>query len=348
MLPHVDYLTVHTPLTEETRNMIGEPELEILRPGVRLINCARGGIYNEAALVKGLQEGKLGGVALDVFTEEPCKTSPLFGMPGVLCTPHLGASTEEAQTNVAVEAAELLIDFLNTGAIRHAVNMTPIDRKELATMRSHLDVAYWLGLLHAQAARGRVQMCKLQYSGEVAGKSTKLLSASFATGLLENALDRSVNIVNAELLLKERGIELVEECSSDRGDFTSLITAQVTTAQGTRLASGTVFGNQLVRLVRVDDYRLDAFLDGILLCFTHQDVPGIIGAVGTIFGRHEVNIAQMSVGRAVAGGSAIGILNLDSLPPQAALDEVLQHPHIQSCTVIKLPGPGELPAWLAG
>jgi D-3-phosphoglycerate dehydrogenase len=348
MLPHVDYLTVHTPLTDETRNMIGEPELAILKPGVRLINCARGGIYNEAALVKGLQEGKIAGVALDVFTEEPCKKSPLFGMPGVLCTPHLGASTEEAQTNVAVEAAELLIDFLATGAIRHAVNMTPIDRKDLESLRMYLDVAYRLGMMFAQMARGAPKRCVLEYRGEVAEKKTKLLNASFATGLLEHALPGTVNIVNAEVLLRERGIELVEQRHVERGDFTSLISAEIVTDQKSYKASGTVFGNQLERLVRLGNYRLDAYLDGILFVFTHQDVPGIVGAVGTILGRHKVNIAQMSVGRAAQGGEAIGVLNLDNEPPAAALEELLAHPGIQSGKVVKLPPAGSLPAWLAG
>jgi len=348
LLPHVDYLTVHTPLTDETRNMIGEPELAILKPGVRLINCARGGIYNEAALVKGLQEGKIGGVALDVFAEEPCKKSPLFGMPGVLCTPHLGASTEEAQTNVAVEAAELLIDFLATGTIRHAVNMTPIDRKDLESLRMYLDVAYRLGLMHAQMARGLPKRCVLTYRGEVAEKKTKLLNASFATGLLAQALPGTVNIVNAEVLLRERGIELVEQRHTERGDFNSVISAEIVTDQKSYKASGTVFGNQLERLVQLGSYRLDAYLDGILFVFTHLDVPGIVGAVGTILGRHKVNIAQMSVGRSAQGGEAIGVLNLDNEPPAEALKELLAHPGIQSGTVVKLPTAGTLPGWLAG
>jgi D-3-phosphoglycerate dehydrogenase len=350
LLPICDYLTVHTPLTDETRGLVGKKELANLKPGIRLINCARGGIYDEAALVEGLDSGKIGGVALDVFAKEPCTDSPLYGKPGVLCTPHLGASTEEAQTNVAVEGVGLLTDFLLTGAVRHAVNMSPIDPKTLESLRGYLDVAYRLGLLLSQLERrpGAVRRCELHYRGEVAGKDTKLLTASFAAGLLQNALAEEVNIVNAEVLLRERGIELVEQKRGDLGAFSSVISAQLKTTDGECTVGGTLFGNNMPRLVQIDDHRLETYLDGILMIFTHEDVPGVIGKVGTIFGAHNVNIGQMSVGRASTqpGGRAIGVLNLDNLPPQAALDEVLKHPGIHSTTVIRLPEAGDLPAWL--
>ncbi|MEQ8785734.1 MAG: phosphoglycerate dehydrogenase [Pirellulaceae bacterium] len=350
MLPRVDYLTVHTPLTPETKDLINIETLELLKPGARLINAARGGIYNEQALLAGLESGKLGGVALDVFCEEPCTSSPLFGRPDVLCTPHLGASTEEAQTQVAVEAVHLLVNFLTTGEIRHAVNMAAIDPKTLETLRGYLDVAYRLGLLLAQWHGSGAGTCRLRYRGEVASKNTKLLTAAFCAGLLERVLDEDVNIVNAEVLLRERGTRLEEETRSHMGAFSSSINAEVEGDGKVYSAGGTLFGNDMPRLFRLGEYRLEAYLDGKLLIFTHDDVPGIIGRVGTIFGNHEVNIAQMAVGRAgtAPGGAAIGVLNLDSLPPQAALDEVLAMDHIQSVRVIELPPAGELPAWLQG
>jgi D-3-phosphoglycerate dehydrogenase len=348
MLPHVDYLTVHTPLTPETRDLIGPKEIDMLRPGVRLINCARGGIYDEAALVEGLRSGKLGGVALDVFAQEPCTNSPLFGMPNVLCTPHLGASTEEAQTQVAAEGAQLLIDFLTTGAIRHAVNVAAVDPKKLAGLKDFLDVAYRLGLLLAQLDRTPAKACRLTYRGEVAGKDTKLLTATVAAGLLQHSLEDEINFVNAEVLLRERGIELTEQSTADRGAFNSVITAELTTQSRTYKVSGTFFGHQMARLVQIGEYRLDAYLDGVLLVFTHRDVPGIIGKVGTIFGQHRVNIAQMAVGRAKPGGDAIGVLNLDSRPPADALSEVQGHPDILSVSVVELPVAGDLPPWLEG
>ena len=348
MLPHVDYLTVHTPLTPETTNLIDKAALAIIKPGARLINCARGGIYNEEALVEGLKSGKLGGVALDVFAEEPCTKSPLFGMPNVVCTPHLGASTEEAQTQVAVEAVQLVVNYLTTGEIRHAVNMAAIDPKTLEAIRGYLDLAYRLGLLAAQWHSGGSSACHITYRGEVTQKNTRLLTAAFCAGLLARALDEKPNIVNAEVLLRERGIQLTEESRSDMGAFRSSVTAEVKSGNQSYAVGGTLFGNNMPRLIRLGDYRLEAYLDGNLMIFTHNDVPGIIGTVGTIFGNHRVNIAQMSVGRAGAapGGGAIGVLNLDSLPPQAAIDEVLRHKDIQSVKVIELPKAGELPAWL--
>jgi D-3-phosphoglycerate dehydrogenase len=271
-------------------------------------------------------------------------------MPGVLCTPHLGASTEEAQTQVAAEGATLLVDFLSTGAIRHAVNMSNVDPKKLAALRDYLDLGYRLGLLLAQLDRTAAKACRLLYRGEVAAKDTRLITAAVAAGLLANALEEDINIVNAETLLRERGIELIEQSRSDFGAFSSVIQAELVTESQTHKAAGTLFGQNMPRLVQMGEFRLDAFLDGVLLVFTHHDVPGIIGKVGTIFGAHKVNIAQMAVGRAShrPGGEAIGILNLDTRPPAAALDEVASHPDITSVSIIELPPAGELPTWLIG
>ncbi|HEY2825984.1 MAG TPA: NAD(P)-dependent oxidoreductase, partial [Pirellulales bacterium] len=346
LLSRIDYLTVHTPLTDETTGIVNHETLPLLRTGVRLINCARGGIYDEAALAEGLKAGRIAGVALDVFVDEPCTNSPLFGMPGVLCTPHLGASTEEAQAQVAVEGVGLLVDFLTTGAIRHAVNMSPLDPKTLEALRGHLDLAYRLGRLLAQLAHGSPKRCEIHYRGEVAGKNTKLLSAAFACGLLASALVEDINIINSEVLLRERGIELVEQSRQVRGAFNSLISAQVTTDSESCRAAGTLFGNNMPRLVQIDGHRLEAYLDGVLLVFTHIDVPGIIGRVGTIFGQHHVNIAQMAVGRGEPGGAATGVLNLDGEPPAAALNAVRSAPDIKSATVVQLPPAGQLPGWL--
>ncbi len=348
MLPQLDYLTVHTPLTDETRNLIDRAALETMKPTVRLLNCARGGIYNEQALAEAIKAGRIAGVALDVFETEPNTESPLFGLPGVLCTPHLGASTEEAQAQVAIEGVGLLVDFLTTGAIRHAVNMSPLDPKTLENMRGDLDVAHRLGLLLSQLSPSVPKSCVLHYRGEVAGKNTKLLTAAFAAGFLETALDEDINIVNAEVLFRERGIDLVEQRRSDMGAFASTVTAEVNTDKETFRAAGTLFGHNMPRLVQLNDHKLEAYMDGVLLIFTHQDVPGIIGRVGTIFGTHKVNIAQMAVGRAAPGGAATGVLNLDAEPPDAALKEVLASPDINTARVIRLPPAGQLPTWLQG
>jgi len=348
LLPRVDYLTVHTPLTEETKYLVGMKQLEVLKKGVRLINCARGGIYEEAALVEGLKRGIIAGVALDVFEEEPCTNSPLFGMPGVICTPHLGASTEEAQTQVAIEGIQLLINFFKTGEIRHAVNVASLDPKTLDALRAYLDAAYRLGLLMAQWHAGSIGSCQLNYRGEVADKDTKLLTAAFCAGLLEKAMADDVNIINSEMLLRERGIELTENRNRELGAFSSSITAEVN-GGGQRVKAGvTVFGNNMSRLISIDDYRLEAYLDGHMLFFTHTDVPGIIGRVGTVFGQHQVNIGQMSVGRATQqpGGHAIGVLNLDGVPPKVAMDQLMAISAIEKVQMVELPAMGVLPAWL--
>ena len=346
MLPQVDYLTVHTPLTNETRNLISFKEIEMIKSGARLINCARGGIYDEQALVAGLQSGKLAGVALDVYENEPCTNSPLFGMAGTLCTPHLGASTEEAQTQVAMEAVQLVVNYLTTGEIRHAVNVAALDPKTLNNLRGFLDVAYRLGLTLAQLHQGNASKCHLIYQGELVDKDTKLLSAAFCVGLIEHALAEEVNIINAEVLLRDRGIDLSEEIRRDKGPFTSSILASVETDHQTYTVGGTTFGNDMPRLFRVGDFRLEAYLDGVLLVFHHTDTPGMIGTIGTILGNQRVNIAQMAVGRAERGGKAVGVLNLDCSPPDAAMQEVLDHPEIITAEVIELPPAGLLPAWL--
>jgi D-3-phosphoglycerate dehydrogenase len=293
-----------------------------------------------------LESGKIAGVALDVFVEEPCTDSPLFGKPGVLCTPHLGASTEEAQTSVAVEAVQLLTDYLINGTIRHSVNVAPLDAKTLESLKGYVDVAYRLGMLIAGLQEGNVRECKINYRGEISDRDTKVLTAVFAAGLLKNALDEEVNLVNAEYMLRDRGIELTVESHSEMGAFRSTMSAELKTDSGQHKVAGTVFGQSMPRLVAIDGYRLEAYLDGCLLVYTHKDVPGIIGKVGTLFGEHGVNIGQMAVGRDQAGGDAIGILNLDAAPSAEALEAMKKLPSISSARVIHLPESGELPAWL--
>lgn len=346
LLPLCDFLTIHVPLTEETRDLIGARELGLMKRGARILNCARGGLINEEALAEGLRTGQIAGAALDVFVEEPPPADhPLLKLPNAIFTPHLGASTVEAQTLVAQEAAQLMIDFLTRGAVQFAVNMVSVDRTEREEVRPSVDLARRLGLLLAQMSPGTVQRVELSYRGEIARRGTKLVTAAFAAGLLEYRLAESVNIVNAELLARERGIEIVEEISPKKGDFGTLIKAEVFADKKSFVAAGTLFGHQFLRLVQLGPYHLDTFLDGIMLILTHRDVPGLIGFIGTIFGKHRVNIAQMTVGRQTAGGEAIAVLNLDSQPPEEALREVRAHAEIRSLHVVKLPPAGEMPAW---
>jgi D-3-phosphoglycerate dehydrogenase len=342
-----DYITLHTPLSAETRHLVGPRELGMMKDGVRLINCARGGLIDEAALIEALDSGKVAGAAVDVFDPEPPPADlPLIVHPKTLVTPHLGASTEEAQISVAVEAARLLADFFERGQIKFSVNMPTLDRAELDEIRAYLDLARRIGMLHAQMDRGTVKSATLRYRGEIAAKNTRLITASFAAGWLESALESPINLVNAEMLVKDRGIAITEEKSTEPGDFGSMIQTEVTTDRKTYIASATLFGKQFLRLVQLGPYRLDAHLDGTLLIFTHRDVPGLIGFIGTTFGRHGVNIAQMNVGRQKPGGEAIGVVNLDGFPPPEAVAEVTSHKDILSVSVIRLPAMGEMPPWL--
>lgn len=346
LLPKCDFITVHTPLTEETRNLIGAPQFAQMKRGVRLLNCARGGIINEEALAEALRSGQVACAALDVFVQEPPPAEhPLLKLPNVVFTPHLGASTVEAQVTVAREAAQLLIDFLTKGTVQFAVNMAAVDRGELEELKQYVDLARRLGLLHAQMCQGAVRRVEMSYRGEIARRSTKLVTAAFTAGLLEFRLSQNVNIVNAELLARERGIEIIEQISPKKGDFGTLIRADVLTEKKTYVAAGTLFGNQFLRLVQLGPYQMDTYMDGVLLIFTHRDVPGLIGFIGTIFGKHQVNIAQMTVGRQQPGGEAIAVLNLDSQPPEEALSEVKAHTQISSLCVVKLPPAGDMPAW---
>ncbi len=352
--PQCDFITLHTPLSAETRNVIDAKALERMRTGVRIINCARGGLIDEVALLEALNSGKVAGAAIDVFEPEPpAADHPLIVHPKTVVTPHLGASTEEAQVAVSEEAARLLIDFFKRGQVRFSVNLPNLNRAELEDLRMYLELGRRLGMLHAQMDRGSPKSATLRYRGEVAHKNTRLITASFAAGWLESALEAGqVNLVNAEVLLRERGIQVVEEVSTDTGDFGTMIQAEVTTDRKTYIAAGTLFGRRYLRLVRLGEYLMETPLDGTLLIFSHNDRPGVIGAIGTVFGRQGVNIAHMSVGRQriagkTVGGEAIGVVNLDAVPSPEAIAAVESQPDVLSVSVITLPEEGAMPPWLA-
>lgn len=351
LVTRADYLTVHTPLTDETRGIINAARLAAMPHGARIINCARGGIVDEGDLADAIESGRIAGAAIDVFTSEPPTNRRLIDLPQVLSTPHLGASTDEAQEMVAVEAAEIIAGYLLKKEIRYAVNMAPVSAAEMKDLRHYLSLSYRLGLLASQMIRGQA-LCSadIDFRGEAAGKNTHLLMSVFTTGLLEGALDASVNLVNAAAVAQERGISITESASGDCENFASLISVRLTTDQKEFSASGTIFGNQFQRLVRLGRYPLEAFLDGILLIYRHRDVPGLIGFIGTILGRHNVNIANMALGRQnkEAGGDSVAVLNLDSEPSQAALDEILEHPEVTGIEIVRLPAAGLIPAWLGG
>jgi len=346
LLPKCDFLTLHIPLLPDTKDFIDKRELALMPKGARLLNVARGGIVNEQALADALGTGHIAGAGLDVFEEEPpAASNPLLKAPNIVLTPHLGASTVEAQEAVAVEAANLLVDFLTRGVIQCAVNMAAVNRAEMDEMRHFVDLARRLGMFQAQTAIGSIRKATLQFRGDLAKRNTKLLSAAFTAGLLEKHMADSVNVVNAPVLARERGIEIVTTASESKGDFANLLHTEVETEQGKFITAGTIFGDRYLRLVQIGEYRLDAYLDGILMVFMHQDVPGLIGFMGTECGRHGVNIASMNLGRMKAGGDAVAVLNLDQDPPAAVLKIIGSHEKIKSVMIVKLPPAGEMPVW---
>jgi D-3-phosphoglycerate dehydrogenase len=348
MLPLVDYLTVHVPLTDATRNLIDEKEIAMMKDGVFLINCARGGIYNMDALLKGIESGKLGGVGLDVFPEEPFTESPLFGKPNVVCTPHLGASTKEAQMNVALEAVQLLIDYLSHGVIRQAVNFTPLDPKTLSDLRGPLDLAHRLGLLAQQVAPGPVSSVKIKYRGELAKKSSALVTSAFCSGFLTGVISEEVNIVSAVPMMQERGIKLVEEKDGADTDFASVISVELETDKGALSFAGTLFGAVIPRLIKFRNMRLDSQLDGSLLITMQKDQPGIVAALGAASAKRGVNIAQMALGRNLnaPNGLAVSVLSLDGEVPADLLPDVKTIEGVVDAISVKLPESGVYPSWL--
>jgi len=346
-----DYLSVHTPLNDETRGLINAERMRKMRPGARIINCARGGIVDEADLVEAVRAGTIAGAAMDVYPQEPpAEDDPIRGVDNIITTPHLGASTAEAQESVAVEAAEIISAFLVNNEVRHAINMAPISGAELQESKAYLDLGYRLGLLQTQLLKQRfqsagIQEAKINYRGEVSDKQTRLITSAFIAGLLTSGADEPANIINAESIARERGIAITESSSREGGDFTSTVNTTLVTDNGEFSVSGTIFGDRFLRLVRLDGFHLDAYLDGQLLIFRHEDKPGLIGFIGTVCGKHGVNISHMSLGREDSG-EAVAVLNLDSVPSKEAADEVLTNAAVTGVDLVALPPAGEPLPWL--
>jgi D-3-phosphoglycerate dehydrogenase len=344
MLPRVDVLTVHVPMSADTKGLIGAEAFARMKPTAMVVNCARGGIIDEAALHDALVAGRIAGAALDVYESEPNTTSPLFQLPNVVVTPHLGASTTEAQINVSIEAAQLLVDYFQTGVVKCAVNMASIDAAELADVRRFMDIAYRLGILQSQV-HPTVRRAIIEYRGEVAKKNTRLVTAAFTLGLLQRNLP-DANLVSARQLAEDRGVRIEERSSSEPSDFASLVQAVVESDAGSYTAAATTRGASFNRLVRLGSFRLDSYLEGCLLILEHRDQPGIIARTSAILANDRVNIAQMVVGRQRQGGEAVGVLALDATPSESAMQELARlrdEGLVTKLRVVQLPPAGVLP-----
>jgi D-3-phosphoglycerate dehydrogenase / 2-oxoglutarate reductase len=334
LMRRADFITLHTPLTDKTRNIIDAKALARAKKGVRIINCARGGLVDEEALRAALDSGHVAGAACDVFTEEPATSNPLFGHPNVVCTPHLGAATAEAQENVALQIAEQMSDYLLHGAISNAVNFPSITAEEAPRLRPFIDLAEKLGSFAGQLTESGMKKVQLAYEGGVAGMNTKALTSSAIAGLLRPIL-QEVNVVSAPLVAKERGIVIEEVTRAAAGDYESLVTVTITTERQTRHVSGTVFADGRPRIVNIKGIRMDAEFGASMIYITNLDKPGFIGKFSSTLGDAGINIATFHVGRDAPGGNAIALIEIDGELPPAVLAAVLALPQVQQARPLK-------------
>lgn len=352
-----DFITVHIPLTDETRGLIGKKQFAQMKRGVRLINCARGGIIVEHELADAIRNGQVAGAALDVFEEEPPPADfPLRKLDAVVMTPHLGAATVEAQERVGIEIAQAVFDFLTTGTIRNAVNAANLDVKTVEALRPYLQLGEKLGKLVAQLASGKVSRLHITYHGKASELQFNPISRAALKGFLESAavgrlsqppsgltapetgaLQPKVNEINAPAIAEQLGIHLEESKVVQSADYTEMISVEARGAEASASAAATFFGSpNNPRIVRINDMFVEAQPSGVLLTFINKDRPGIVGEIGTLLGKHKVNIASMSLSRNTVGGEALTVINLDSVPPPVALTEIEGKPDIRGVKVVVL------------
>ena len=329
LLARADFITLHTPLTEQTRNILSRKNLAKTKKGVRIINCARGGLIDEVALKDGLDSGHIGGAALDVFATEPAKDSPLFGTPNFICTPHLGASTNEAQVNVALQVAEQMADYLVNGGVTNALNMPSLSAEEAPKLRPYMALAENLGSLVGQLAHGSLDKISIEVEGAAAQLNPKPITGAVLAGLMRRYSD-TVNMVNAPFLAKERGLDVREVRHEREGVYHTLIRVAVETSQGKRSVAGTLFGNTQPRLVEIFGIGIEAELEGHMLYIVNEDAPGFIGRIGTLLGQNGINIGTFNLGRREAGGEAILLLSVDQALPEDVLQAACALPGVKT------------------
>jgi len=333
-----DFITVHMPMTDETKGMINAAAFGKMKKGVRILNCARGGIVKEADLCAALQSGQVGGAGLDVYeTEPPSADFPLRSLPQVVMTPHLGASTEEAQENVGIEVAEAITDYLLSGGVRNAVNLPNLDAQTFQVVKPFLNLGEKLGRLLGQLAPKRNDRIVITYGGRAAQLPSDPVTRSVLKGFLEQAGGKEVNQVNVRTLATSLGLEVQEIKSSEETDFNEWLHVAVFSGDQKISAAGSIFGaKNLPRIVRLNSQPVEIVPEGVLFLMNNKDRPGIVGYIGTLMGKHNVNIASMSLSRDIAGGNALTVLNLDSVPPEKLLAEIQKDTDISNVRVAKL------------
>ena len=332
-----DIVTVHVPKTKETEGMIDREAISRMKDGVMIINCARGGIVDEEALAEACRQGKVRAAAVDVFTEEPPPADhPLLDLDNVVCTPHLGASTSEAQLNVAKAIAQQVVEFLTTGTVRNAVNVPSVDAETLATIGPYLKLAKQMGAFFGQTSAFPVRKLVIEYQGEVTRYNVAPITAAVLSGLLRSYLEEGINEVNAPFVARDRGIEYSESKVSEAADFTSLITLRSEEDRGQHLVAGTLFGKKEPRLVTINEYAVEAVPKGTILLIDTEDRPGVIGNIGMTLGAKGINIGNMQFGRDRVGGKSLCILHLDSVPTPEVLRELEALPHVLTVRLVQL------------
>jgi D-3-phosphoglycerate dehydrogenase len=333
-----DFITVHMPMTAETRGMLNTAAFAKMKEGVRILNCARGGIVDEADLQTAIQSGKVAGAALDVYDQEPLPAdAPLRALPQVIMTPHLGASTEEAQENVGIEVAEAIRDFLLQGEVRNAVNVPNLDAHTYQKVKPYLSLGTKLGRLLAQTSARRHERLVITYGGKAAEMPGDPITRSVLIGFLEQARGKDVNFVNARTLARAQGLVVEEIKSNEETDFNEWLHVAAWSGAEKVSVGGTFYGRgNLPRIVRLNSHPVEIVPEGVLLLLTNKDRPGMVGYLGTLMGRHQINIASMSLNRDTAGGYALTVMNLDSAPPPEALAALAHDPDVSNVHVVKL------------
>jgi len=333
LLGRADFITLHTPLTDSTRNILSKENIAKTKKGVRIINCARGGLVDEAALKEALDSGHVGGAAMDVFVTEPAKESALFGTPNFIATPHLGASTNEAQVNVAIQVAEQISDFLLTGGVTNALNMPSLSAEEAPKLRPYMALAEHLGALVGQLEGDAIKAVAIEVEGAAAELNQKPITGAVLAGLMGVYSD-TVNMVNAPFLAKERGLDVREVRHDREGDYSTLIRITVTTTEGAKSVAGTLFANAEPRLVEIYGVKVEADLTGDMLYIVNVDAPGFIGRLGSALGEAEINIGTFHLGRRSAGGEAVLLLSVDTPVDDAVKATIAKLPGVKSAKAL--------------
>ena len=330
-----DFISVHTPLTDDTRGLIGTEAFKKMKPGARIVNCARGGIVDEAALADAIRSGRIAGAALDVFAEEPPPADhALLALPEVVATPHLGASTGEAQLNVAIAVAEQVRDFLIGGEVNNAVNVPSVSKEDAAVLMPYMRLGEAIGRIHAQLSGRAPTEVRIEYRGDAAGVDCRPVNASVLKGLLSHATEAPVNDVNAPFLAQDRGIVLTDARSSQATGYTNSIKVEFVHADARNVIEGAVFGDEVIRLVRFDDFYLEAIPEGIILILNNRDVPGVVGNVGTFLASEGINIGRLELGR--VEGQAVSFIHVDSPVTGDQLERLGALPDITGAAMVRL------------